>query len=206
MSERAKSGSCCGRGRSRGARRASARSARPRGCACCGSARSSRARTRSSPSCSMSTRARCSTTCARSCRPGSSPPSPTAPARRARARFRIARPASRGAPRCRADRSCWSRRSCSRSRDSPPDDVDTTWLGLKLNDEHKDELEQRLYDARSTSSRSAAPIADGQTVLAVHRPAPRPQPARGARAEQARASQRSRRLAFRGPARIRGSS
>src|SRR6187200_3351392 len=26
------------------------------------------------------------------------------------------------------------------------EDLDTTWLGLKLNDEHKAELEQRLYD------------------------------------------------------------
>ena len=28
----------------------------------------------------------------------------------------------------------------------PPDVVDTTWLGLKLNDEHREELAQRLYD------------------------------------------------------------
>jgi DNA-binding transcriptional ArsR family regulator len=28
----------------------------------------------------------------------------------------------------------------------PPDDVDTTWLGLKLNDEHKAELERRLHE------------------------------------------------------------
>ncbi|HWM17504.1 MAG TPA: ArsR family transcriptional regulator [Microbacterium sp.] len=28
----------------------------------------------------------------------------------------------------------------------PPDDVDTSWLGLKINDEHREELAQRLYD------------------------------------------------------------
>ena len=55
----------------------------------------------------------------------------------------------------------WSRRSCSRSRGSPPDDVDTTWLGLKINEEHKEELAQRLYDVIN-EFKERGPDADGQ--------------------------------------------
>ncbi|HET6302813.1 winged helix-turn-helix domain-containing protein [Microbacterium sp.] len=41
-----------------------------------------------------------------------------------------------------------------------PDDLDITWLGLKLNDEHKAELEQRLYDLVQ-EFKERGPDADG---------------------------------------------
>lgn len=42
-----------------------------------------------------------------------------------------------------------------------PDDVDTTWLGLKLNDEHKAELEERLH-ALVVEFKERGPDADGR--------------------------------------------
>jgi DNA-binding transcriptional ArsR family regulator len=42
------------------------------------------------------------------------------------------------------------------------DDLHTTWLGLKLNDEHKTELEERLY-ALVTEFKEREPDADGET-------------------------------------------
>jgi DNA-binding transcriptional ArsR family regulator len=42
------------------------------------------------------------------------------------------------------------------------EDLDTTWLGLKLNDEHKAELQQRLYDL-AQEFKERGPDADGQT-------------------------------------------
>jgi DNA-binding transcriptional ArsR family regulator len=42
------------------------------------------------------------------------------------------------------------------------DDLDTTWLGLKLNDEHKAELVDRLFDLVS-EFKERGPDADGQT-------------------------------------------
>ena len=42
------------------------------------------------------------------------------------------------------------------------DDLDTTWLGLKLNDEHKAELVDRLFDL-VTEFKERGPDADGQT-------------------------------------------
>lgn len=42
------------------------------------------------------------------------------------------------------------------------DDLHTTWLGLKLNDEHKTELEERL-DALVTEFKEREPDADGET-------------------------------------------
>lgn len=41
-----------------------------------------------------------------------------------------------------------------------PDDLDITWLGLKLNEEHKAELEQRLYDLVQ-EFKERGPDADG---------------------------------------------
>lgn len=43
----------------------------------------------------------------------------------------------------------------------PPDDVDTTWLGLKLNDEHKAELERRLFEL-AQEFKERGPDADGR--------------------------------------------
>ena len=42
------------------------------------------------------------------------------------------------------------------------DDLDTTWLGLKLNDEHKAELVDRLFDLVS-EFKERGPDADGKT-------------------------------------------
>jgi DNA-binding transcriptional ArsR family regulator len=42
------------------------------------------------------------------------------------------------------------------------DELDTTWLGLKLNDEHKAELVDRLFDLVS-EFKERGPDADGQT-------------------------------------------
>jgi DNA-binding transcriptional ArsR family regulator len=42
------------------------------------------------------------------------------------------------------------------------EDLDTTWLGLKLNDEHKAELVDRLFDL-VTEFKERGPDADGQT-------------------------------------------
>ncbi|GAA3200002.1 winged helix-turn-helix domain-containing protein [Microbacterium terregens] len=43
----------------------------------------------------------------------------------------------------------------------PPDDVDTTWLGLKINDQHREELTHRLYEViREFKERGPDP--DGQ--------------------------------------------
>ena len=42
-----------------------------------------------------------------------------------------------------------------------PDDLQTTWLGLKLNDEHKEELTRRLYDL-ANEFKERGPDADGQ--------------------------------------------
>lgn len=42
------------------------------------------------------------------------------------------------------------------------DDLHTTWLGLKLNDEHRRELEQRLYDLVN-EFKAREPDADGET-------------------------------------------
>src|SRR5918993_5058750 len=61
----------------------------------------------------------------------------------------------------------------------PPDDVDTTWLGLKLNEEHKEELERRLQEL-AEDFKERGPDADGKpyslfTVLHpdLNPPAPR---------------------------------
>jgi DNA-binding transcriptional ArsR family regulator len=43
----------------------------------------------------------------------------------------------------------------------PPDDVDTMWLGLKLNDRHKAELEDRLH-ALAVEFKERGPDPDGQ--------------------------------------------
>jgi predicted ArsR family transcriptional regulator len=43
----------------------------------------------------------------------------------------------------------------------PPDDVNTTWLGLKLSDEHKAELEQRMSDL-AQEFKERGPDADGK--------------------------------------------
>ncbi|MGZ8805001.1 MAG: ArsR/SmtB family transcription factor [Microbacterium sp.] len=43
----------------------------------------------------------------------------------------------------------------------PPDDVDTTWLGLKLTDEHKAELEERLH-ALVAEFKERGPDPDGR--------------------------------------------
>ena len=51
---------------------------------------------------------------------------------------------------------CWSRPSCSRSRASPDDDLDATWLGLKLNDEHRAELAAAALRARQRVQRARA--------------------------------------------------
>ena len=56
------------------------------------------------------------------------------------------------------------------------DDLDTTWLGLKLNDEHKAELEQRLYDLVQRVQRARGGCR-WRDLLAVHGAAPRRQPA-----------------------------
>lgn len=42
----------------------------------------------------------------------------------------------------------------------PPDEVDTTWLGLKLSDEHKAELEERLF-ALAQEFKERGPDPDG---------------------------------------------
>ncbi len=42
----------------------------------------------------------------------------------------------------------------------PPDDVETTWLGLKLNAEHKEELERRLFEL-AQEFKERGPDADG---------------------------------------------
>jgi DNA-binding transcriptional ArsR family regulator len=42
------------------------------------------------------------------------------------------------------------------------EELDTTWLGLKLNAEHKAELEQRLYDL-AQDFKERGPDADGET-------------------------------------------
>lgn len=42
------------------------------------------------------------------------------------------------------------------------EDLDTTWLGLKLNDEHKAELQQRLYDL-AQEFKDRGPDNDGET-------------------------------------------
>jgi hypothetical protein len=43
-----------------------------------------------------------------------------------------------------------------------PDELDITWLGLKLNAEHKAELEDRLY-ALANEFKERGPDADGET-------------------------------------------
>ena len=43
-----------------------------------------------------------------------------------------------------------------------PDDLDTTWLGLKLNDEHKEEFQHRLYELVN-EFKQRDPDADGDT-------------------------------------------
>jgi DNA-binding transcriptional ArsR family regulator len=43
----------------------------------------------------------------------------------------------------------------------PPDDLNTTWLGLKLTDEHKDELERRLFEL-AQEFKERGPDADGK--------------------------------------------
>lgn len=43
----------------------------------------------------------------------------------------------------------------------PPDDVNTTWLGLKLSDEHKAELEQRMSEL-AQEFKDRGPDADGK--------------------------------------------
>ena len=62
----------------------------------------------------------------------------------------------------------------------PPDEVDTTWLGLKLSDEHKAELEERLF-ALAQEFKERGPDPDGSPYslfIALHPdlnpPAPRP--------------------------------
>lgn len=42
------------------------------------------------------------------------------------------------------------------------DDLDTTWMGLKLNEEHKEELQRRLYDLFN-EFKERGPDADGDT-------------------------------------------
>lgn len=61
----------------------------------------------------------------------------------------------------------------------PPDEVDTTWLGLKLSDEHKTELEERLF-ALAQEFKERGPDPDGSPYslfIALHPdlnpPAPR---------------------------------
>lgn len=61
----------------------------------------------------------------------------------------------------------------------PPDEVDTTWLGLKLSDEHKAELEERLF-ALAQEFKERGPDPDGNPYslfIALHPdlnpPAPR---------------------------------
>ncbi|GAA1660810.1 winged helix-turn-helix domain-containing protein [Microbacterium lacus] len=61
----------------------------------------------------------------------------------------------------------------------PPDEVDTTWLGLKLSDEHKAELEERLF-ALAQEFKERGPDPDGSPYslfIALHPdlnpPAPR---------------------------------
>ena len=61
----------------------------------------------------------------------------------------------------------------------PPDDVDTTWLGLKLNEEHRDELARRLAEL-ITEFKEREPDPDGtpySLFTALHpdlnQPAPR---------------------------------
>lgn len=62
----------------------------------------------------------------------------------------------------------------------PPDEVDTTWLGLKLSDEHRAELEERLL-ALAQEFKERGPDPDGSPFslfIALHPdlnpPAPRP--------------------------------
>lgn len=62
----------------------------------------------------------------------------------------------------------------------PPDEVDTTWLGLKLSDEHRAELEERLF-ALAQEFKERGPDPDGSPYslfIALHPdlnpPAPRP--------------------------------
>ena len=43
----------------------------------------------------------------------------------------------------------------------PPDDLNTTWLGLKLTDEHKEELEQRMF-ALAQEFKERGPDPDGK--------------------------------------------
>jgi DNA-binding transcriptional ArsR family regulator len=43
----------------------------------------------------------------------------------------------------------------------PPDDVNTTWLGLKLTDEHKAELERRMFEL-AQEFKERGPDADGK--------------------------------------------
>ena len=43
----------------------------------------------------------------------------------------------------------------------PPDDVDTTWLGLKINDEHREELATRLFEVIN-EFKERGPDVDGQ--------------------------------------------
>ncbi|KJL42198.1 Helix-turn-helix domain protein [Microbacterium trichothecenolyticum] len=43
-----------------------------------------------------------------------------------------------------------------------PDDLDVTWLGLKLNDEHKEEFQRRLYELVN-EFKERDPDADGDT-------------------------------------------
>ena len=43
-----------------------------------------------------------------------------------------------------------------------PEDLDVTWLGLKLNDEHRAELQDRLY-ALANEFKERGPDADGET-------------------------------------------
>jgi hypothetical protein len=53
----------------------------------------------------------------------------------------------------------------------PPEDLDVTWLGLKLTEEHKRELQDRLYDLVS-EFKERGPDADGETYslfTALHR-------------------------------------
>jgi hypothetical protein len=42
------------------------------------------------------------------------------------------------------------------------EDLDTTWLGLKLNAEHKEELQHRLYEL-AQEFKERGPDADGET-------------------------------------------
>ena len=43
----------------------------------------------------------------------------------------------------------------------PPDDVNTTWLGLKLTDEHRDELERRMFEL-AQEFKERGPDAEGK--------------------------------------------